>query len=127
MTELKFKLKRDGVTVGYARITPGPTGLLHETYREPDDPLDRWWLECPIDMRAYDSIHPFVCLDHHGNEVYEGDVVKCHVSAEPYSDGVAVILQRIRLDLSDGPYYATPGACLIELIADQPQERKEQT
>lgn len=63
MTELKFKLKKDGKCVGYMWIKDG---LI--LYRKAGG--TNWLARCVFE---WDSIHPFVCLDRHGKDVYEGD------------------------------------------------------
>lgn len=54
MTELRFKLKKDGRTVGFLYIKDGCISVCSP---------------------AFDSIHPFVCQDRHGKDVYEGDEI----------------------------------------------------
>ena len=74
MTELKFKLKKAGKCVGYMKIAPPVGGaFLWLSYREPGD--EKWRLEPPIELQAFDSIHPFVCLDRSRQGVYEGDYI----------------------------------------------------
>ncbi len=129
MTELKFKRKKAGKTVGYTKIAPGPIGgFLRETYQEPDDPLDMWWLECPVEMQAYDSIHQFVCQDHAGNDLYEGDRVVCggekytiHYQAKTFewvllSEPAGVV----------GPYAIAISPERVELLPDLPAEKEKE-
>lgn len=86
MTEAKFKLKKNGngKTVGLLKIENGAAWTTvsvrdHSGILVGFDPSwDSAWcigsdgLQPTID---FDSIHPFVCLDRNGVEVYEGDKV----------------------------------------------------
>jgi len=69
MVECKFKLKKDGTCAGYLRFHRfnSPGGLLF--LDESEDGIE-WHGGERID---FDSIHPFVCQDRNGKDVYEGD------------------------------------------------------
>lgn len=74
MSELKFKLKKAGKTVGYMRVMPGQsTPWLCILYRETEE--HKWFIIADGDLPLFDSIHPFVCQDRKGKDVYEGDTV----------------------------------------------------
>jgi len=70
-----FKLKKDGKTVGYARIMPSIQGDFHlyvvKSHRKT---LQRWRASSRKCIEA-DSIHPFVTKDKHGKDVFAGDEI----------------------------------------------------
>lgn len=63
MQELKFKLRLEELFVGYLEIRPAIV-----VWRDRDDAV----MDTPI---LFDAIHPFVCQDKSGKDVYEGDRV----------------------------------------------------
>jgi hypothetical protein len=74
MNELKCKLKLKGKAAGYMRVTQiGERLWVQQRRDDTEEWLDGDWME-------FDSIHPFVCLDRNGKDVYEGD----HVLAQSH-------------------------------------------
>src|SRR5512146_1897947 len=77
MKELLFKLKKGGKCIGYMRTRAlGPAKRLRVQYRNCPDLCmadDLWEEECRID---FDSIHPCVCRDRRGKDVFEGDTIR---------------------------------------------------
>lgn len=75
MNELLFKLKKDGQCVGYMKYALySEGGCILLWHRLPQD--EGWRLPELKECRVFDSIHPFVCRDRHGKDVYADDTVK---------------------------------------------------
>ncbi len=112
MSELKFKLKKDGKCVGFARFSStGANGLQFEYWwnRDPKSKTAQWdWHH----NFAYDSIYPFVCLDRHGKEVYEEDTVL--IDGDEHSVEMRPMVRELMHEYS--PVVEED----IELIEDQP-------
>lgn len=135
MTELRFKLKRDGKCVGYLYTKRH----FEQRYLElfscgPDGPTDKDLAWRPGEHPLCDEMCPLVCQDRNGRDVYEGD--RCESSGKAYRvvfrDG-GFYLKRETSDfaIQGEPHFLTE-ACVskyIELIEEQPpaagQEQKE--
>ncbi len=76
MTELLFKLKKEGRCIGYARFHKiDASGLALEFSWKPqqDKARESWEQKHRF---AFDSIHPWVCKDRNNKDVFEGDRVR---------------------------------------------------
>jgi hypothetical protein len=108
MTELLLKLKKGGKHIGNYWICPhlytstGPT-MVRGHFCEPGD--NRW---TPRDLNTidFDSIHPFVCKDRNGKDVFEGDRIrghKCYGSQGPFKGDVVWHDEHKRFEVQLGP------------------------
>ncbi len=94
MREIKFKLKKDGKCVGYLRwsgrwllaYVPGASGTA---VRLQDDAVID--VTTGVVLLHFDSLHPFVCLDRNGKEVYCDDWVLSVAENEP---GIVVMFDQ---------------------------------
>ena len=102
MTELKFRLKKDGKCVGYMRVAPWGAAPMQVAWLDTADKSAQWSPVCNI---VFDSLHDFVCLDRNGLEVYSGDLVK--------EDGRH---WRVKWDEAD------LGWCLRDLAGEKPSQ-----
>ncbi len=112
MTELLFKLKKAGRGVRYARFQG--SGLLYSWSND-----DHWEYAHRF---SFDSIHPFVCKDRAGKDVFEGDVVLCEDAKYTVSyREKAFDWVLLSAPIGDvGPYAIAICPSRIELIEDQP-------
>ena len=73
---LKFKLKKDGKTVGYLRFASEPAWKDGKFIEVSCD--NEIWILYHTNIKLlgeFDSVHQFVCLDCDDREVYLGDIV----------------------------------------------------
>ncbi len=76
MNEHRFKLKKDGKTVGYLKYDkyrPDCNGDLDVYGKFIGDGDDKW---CEGVTPEFDAMYPFVTKDKNGNDVFAGDSVK---------------------------------------------------
>jgi hypothetical protein len=122
MTELLllFKLKKDGKTVGYMRLYGGPLGL---SLRKEGDPDWQYDFFAPLRGCDADFIHPFVCRDRNGKDVFEGDRVNLHVGPEPRECtvewGEAILGWNLREVNASMDFHGVPHHQTIVLIPHQ--------
>ena len=74
MTELLFKLKKDGKCVGYLQFTKYSDNDLH--IQVSFDGFN--WSDDTDDTIEYNSVHPYVRDDKHGKKVFADDKIKGH-------------------------------------------------
>lgn len=76
MSELLFKLKKDGKTVGYLRIKEGKVWWQYTEY---DKLTNACWYNVSTGKAIdFDTAHPFVCKDKNGKNVFKDDSVWFH-------------------------------------------------
>ncbi len=124
MTEHLFKLKKDGKTVGYLKLSGKIWWKINRSWIEIDP--QKGCSEFFEDDNGWDTAHPFVTKDKHGKDVFEADKVyvfgkaPCKViwSATHRGWAVQLVENPEGLPMSMSSFYPKD----IEIIEDKPND-----
>jgi hypothetical protein len=127
MTELRFKLKKDGKCVGYMRICLEPNHRLRME-QEFRHPWSAEWLPRNIAdlLPEADSIHPFVRQDRNGQDVYEGDAIRAFYPCGKVIDEGTVAIPRTGVFMRAQHNSGAVEPNRIELLPDAARAEKGQ-
>jgi hypothetical protein len=142
VTDLRFKLKKDGKTVAFLKMGTVKERIDHGV-RKHDKLGDIWYhdalsekfgsdflwfawrmngVDAPVD---FDCIHPFVCKDRNGADVYAGDLVSEYnktYCVEWRDDDLGFSLRSTMSDFKiDGKPYFLRQACVSDQIELLPE------